>query len=73
LLPYLGQAAAAKFQTAPSPSPQALWMALILSTDLQMPLQDQSKDAAHTFPACFFHSQSAQQKDGRGNRSRSVP
>lgn len=50
---------AAALQTAPSPSPQALWMALILSTDLQMPLHDQSKDAAHTFPACFFHSQSA--------------
>jgi hypothetical protein len=50
---------AAVLQTAPSPSPQALWMALILSTDLQMPLHDQSKDAAHTFPACFFHSQSA--------------
>jgi hypothetical protein len=49
----------AALQTAPSPSPQALWMALILSTDLQMPLHDQSKDAAHTFPACFFHSQSA--------------
>ena len=52
-------AAAAALQTAPSPSPQALWMALILSGDLQMPLHDQSKDAAHTFPACFFHSQSA--------------
>jgi hypothetical protein len=25
-------------QTAPSPSPQALWMALVLSTDLHMPL-----------------------------------
>jgi hypothetical protein len=49
----------AALQTAPSPSPQALWMALILSTDLQMPLHDQSKDAAHTLPACFFHSQSA--------------
>ena len=44
---------------ASAPSPQALWMALILSADLQMPLHDQSKDAAHTFPACFFHSQSA--------------
>ena len=44
---------------ASAPSPQALWMALILSGDLQMPLHDQSKDAAHTFPACFFHSQSA--------------
>ena len=55
------QTAAAALQTAPSPSPspQALWMALILSADLQMPLHDQSKDAAHTFPACFFHSQSA--------------
>ena len=51
----------AELQTAPSPSPQALWMALILSTDLQMPLHDQSKDAAHTFPACFFHSQSTEQ------------
>jgi hypothetical protein len=48
----------AALQMAPSPSPQALWMALILSTDLQMPLHDQSNDAAHTFPACFFHSQS---------------
>jgi hypothetical protein len=49
----------ATFQTAPSPSPQALWMCRILSTDLQTPLHDQSKDATHTFPARFFHSQSA--------------
>jgi len=56
----------ATFQTAPSPSPQALWMCRILSTDLQTPLQDQSKDATHTFPARFFHSQSARRSDERG-------
>jgi hypothetical protein len=49
----------AAFQTAPSPSPHALWMWRIRSTDLQTPLHDQSKDATHTFPARFFHSQSA--------------
>jgi hypothetical protein len=31
---------------------------LILSTDLQIPLQLQSKDAMHTSPACAFHAQS---------------
>jgi hypothetical protein len=46
------------FQTAPSPSPQDWWMCRILSTDLHTPLQDQSNDATHTFPARFFHSQS---------------
>ena len=57
----------AAFQTAPSPSPHALWMCRILSTDLQTPLHDQSKDATHTFPARFFHSQSAQQRDAAGS------
>lgn len=46
------------FHTAPSPSPHLRWTSLILSTDLQIPLHVQSKDATHTFPACAFHSQS---------------
>lgn len=58
----------ATFQTAPSPSPQALWMCRILSTDLQTPLHDQSKDATHTFPARFFHSQSARRTKQRKAR-----
>ena len=45
-------------QIAPSPSPQRWCTSSILSTDLQMPLQLQSNDAAHAFPACAFHSQS---------------
>lgn len=47
-------------QTAPSPSPHLAWTSLILSTDLQIPLQVQSNDAMHTFPACAFHSQSGE-------------
>jgi hypothetical protein len=58
----------AALQTASWPSPQALWMSFILSTDLQTPLQDQSKDAAHTFPARFFHSQSTKRTAAGGKR-----
>lgn len=45
-------------QIAPSPSPQRWCTSSILSTDLQMPLQLQSNDAEHAFPAWAFHSQS---------------
>lgn len=45
-------------QTALSPSPHTLCISFNFSTDLQMPLQVQSKEAMHTFPACAFHSQS---------------
>ena len=45
-------------QMAPSPSPQRWWTSSILSTDLHIPLQLQSKDAAQGFPAWAFHSQS---------------
>ena len=34
-----------------SPSPQRRWTSFILSTDLQIPLQLQSKEATHTLPA----------------------
>lgn len=47
-------------QTAESPSPHRACTSLILSTDLHMPLQLQSKDATQTLPACPFHSQSAE-------------
>jgi hypothetical protein len=43
-------------------------MSFILSTDLQTPLQDQSKDAAHTFPARFFHSQSTKRTAADGQK-----
>lgn len=46
------------FQTVSSPSPQELWTIFILSTDLHIPLHDQSNDATHAFPAFAFHSQS---------------
>jgi len=45
-------------QIASSSSPQRWWTSSILSADLQMPLQLQSKDAPQGFPACVFHSQS---------------
>lgn len=51
------------FQIALSPSAQALWTSFILSTDLHIPLQDQSNDATQTFPACIFHSQSEMHKN----------
>jgi len=41
-----------------SPSPQRRWTSDILSADLQMPLQLQSKEATQRLPACAFHSQS---------------
>lgn len=46
-------------QMALSFSPHRWWTSFIRSADLQMPLQLQSNDAAHTLPACAFHSQSA--------------
>jgi len=45
--------------SAPRPSQHRRCTSVILSTGLQMPVQFQSKDAAHGFPACAFHSQSA--------------
>jgi hypothetical protein len=45
-------------QIASSPSPHRWCTSSILSTDLQMPLQLQSNDAAQGFPAWAFHSQS---------------
>uniref|UniRef100_A0A0A8YDS6 Uncharacterized protein n=1 Tax=Arundo donax TaxID=35708 RepID=A0A0A8YDS6_ARUDO len=42
----------------PRPSQHRWCTSVILSTGLQMPVQFQSKDAAHGFPACAFHSQS---------------
>ena len=45
--------------SAPMPSQHRRCTSVILSTGLQMPVQFQSKDAAHGFPACAFHSQSA--------------
>lgn len=45
-------------QMALSFSPHRWWTSFIRSADLQMPLQLQSNDAAHTLPACAFHSQS---------------
>lgn len=47
---------------APWPSPHRWCTSSILSTDLQIPLQLQSNDAAHGFPAWPFHSQSAHSK-----------
>ena len=41
-----------------SPSPHRRWTSLILSADLQIPLQLQSNDATQTLPAWAFHSQS---------------
>lgn len=41
-----------------SPSPHRRWTSLILSADLQIPLQVQSKEATQTLPAWAFHSQS---------------
>jgi hypothetical protein len=49
-------------QRAFSPSPQRLWTSLMRSADLQIPLQLQSNDATQMFPACAFHSQSANTK-----------
>lgn len=46
-------------QIAPSPSPQRWCTSSILSTDLHMPLQLQSNDAAQVLPASAFHSQSS--------------
>lgn len=46
------------FHKAFSPSPHRLWTILILSADLQIPLQLQSNEATHTLPAWAFHSQS---------------
>lgn len=43
-----------------SPSPHRLWTSLILSADLQIPLQLQSNEATQMLPACAFHSQSAE-------------
>lgn len=40
-------------------SPHLACTCLILSTDLQIPLQLHSNDATHTLPACAFHSHSA--------------
>jgi hypothetical protein len=57
-------------QTAPSPSPQAWWMCRILSTDLHTPLQDQSNDATHMFPARFFHSQSVVDPEEKDQKKR---
>lgn len=45
-------------QIASSPSPHRWCTSSILSTDLHMPLQLQSNDAAQGFPAWAFHSQS---------------
>lgn len=45
-----------------SSSPQNRWTSSILSSGVQTPLQFQSKDAAHEFPAFIFHSQSKQQQ-----------
>lgn len=47
-------------QIAASSSPHFSWTLLILSTDLQIPLQLQSNDATQTLPAWAFHSQSAE-------------
>lgn len=41
-----------------SPSPHRRWTSLILSADLQIPLQLQSKEATQMLPAWAFHSQS---------------
>lgn len=46
-----------------SPSPHRRWTSLILSADLQIPLQLQSNEAMQTFPAWAFHSQSAAEKN----------
>lgn len=48
-----------------SPSPHLRWTSLIFSTDLQIPLQLQSKDATQTFPAWAFHSQSREAWKGQ--------
>lgn len=63
ILYYNHQRRVSKFQKlvcqiAPSPSPQRWCTSSIISTDLQMPLQLQSNDAAQAFPAWAFHSQS---------------
>jgi hypothetical protein len=47
----------------PRPSQHLRCTSVILSTGLQMPVQFQSKEAAHGFPACAFHSQSARSSE----------
>lgn len=41
-------------------SPHRWWTSMILSTDLQIPLHFQSKEATQMLPAWAFHSQSAE-------------
>jgi hypothetical protein len=45
-------------------------MCRILSTDLHTPLQDQSNDATHMFPARFFHSQSVVDPEEKDQKKR---
>ena len=57
------------FHSTFSPSPHRRWTSLILSADLQMPLQLQSNEATQMFPAWAFHSQSAPENNLQINRA----